>query len=620
MNLSPQQGSRQAIKLLMAGRKAEAEALAVQVLRLNPKDHTALYCLGVIAQSVGRFKDAEDLLRRAIASNGGLSEYHYNLSLALGALGKNGEALSALREAVRLEPGFQLAHSNLGGLLLAGDQLDEAEPILRRAVELDPKEPSAHANLGRLLRNRGRLDEAEQKFRSAIAVAPFNAQPWNMLGSCLREMGRVGEAIGAFQSALRAMPQFREAHSNLCYALHLEAGVTAGQILAEHREWARKFADPLREQIRGHANDRNPDRSLRVGYVSPDFRGHCQSLFTIPLFQKHDRSAVRVYCYSNVPEPDAMTAQIRYVVDEWRDISKLNDEQAADIIRADGIDLLVDLTLHMTGNRLPIFARRPAPVQMTWLGYPSTTGMSQIDYRISDPHLDGWESAVESYSEKTVRLPHTFWCYRPFEGMPEVNDLPASSASGVTFGCFNSFAKVNDPTLDLWAAVLSRVKGSSMVLRAPAGSSRARVTERLSKRGIRPERIQFVDRLPQRQYMQLYQRIDINLDTTPYTGHTTTLDSLWMGVPVVTISGETAVSRGSASILQNVGVSELIAKDTNQFADLATQLAGDLPRLSGLRRSLRERMKSSLLMNEQQFARDMEALYRLAWRSWCGRT
>src|SRR5579859_1644597 len=354
MNFSTDSGSRQMLDLLLGGKRAEAEAAAVQAIRVNPKDHTALYVLGLVAAYGARHKDAEDLFRRAIGSDPGLSEYHYNLSLTLISLGRREEAIAELREAVRLEPKFQLAHSNLGGLLLMEGKLDEAEAALRRAVVLDPKEPSAHANLGRLMRNRGRLDEAEREFRAAIPMAPNNAQPWNMLGSCLREMGRIGEAMSAFRGALSVQPGFREAHSNLCYAMHFAAGATAGQILEEHREWGRKFAEPMREQARRLGNDRTPERVLRVGYVSPDFRGHCQSLFTIPLFEKHDRSAVRVYCYSTTSQPDEMTALVRSRADEWRDISKLNDEQAADLIRTDGIDVLVDLTLHMTGSRLGV--------------------------------------------------------------------------------------------------------------------------------------------------------------------------------------------------------------------------------------------------------------------------
>jgi predicted O-linked N-acetylglucosamine transferase (SPINDLY family) len=291
--------------------------------------------------------------------------------------------------------------------------------------------------------------------------------------------------------------------------------------------------------------------------------------------------------------------------------------QLTDCVREDRIDILVDLTLHMAHNRLLLFARKPAPVQVTWLGYPGTTGLETMDYRLTDPYLDPPDQTEQFYSERSIRLPHTFWCYQPHmlegEDLPEVNPLPALTAGAVTFGCLNNFCKVNPSLLELWGKVLQAVPGSRLLLLAPSGSRRQWVKKILG------DRVDFVDHCPRQAYLDLYHRIDLGLDTLPYNGHTTSLDSLWMGVPVVTSIGKTVVGRAGWSQLSNLGLPELAAKTEEEFVSITAGLAKDLPRLAELRKTLRPRMTASPLMDAERFARDIESAYRQMWQEWCGR-
>jgi predicted O-linked N-acetylglucosamine transferase (SPINDLY family) len=318
--------------------------------------------------------------------------------------------------------------------------------------------------------------------------------------------------------------------------------------------------------------------------------------------------------------PDGITAVLRSHSDHWKVISHLNDDRAAQLIRADRIDILVDLSQHTADNRLLIFARKPAPIQVTWQGYPGTTGLSTIDYRLTDPYLDPHGQTDEFYTERSIRLPHTFWCYQPTIDTPQANALPALKNGYITFGCFNSFVKVTEPALRLWAEVLKAVPDSRLLLQTRQGTHRQRIRKLIEGNGIASERLEFVDRTSQKEYFGLHHRVDIALDPIPYPGHTTALDGFWMGVPVITLAGTTAASRGGVSMLNNVGLPELIAYTKEQYVSIAAALSADLDKLSELRATLRERMRRSPLMDARQFARDIEAAYRKIWINWCTET
>ncbi len=333
----------------------------------------------------------------------------------------------------------------------------------------------------------------------------------------------------------------------------------------------------------------------------------------------HDRDTFEVFCYSDTPHHDSLTRRLSSYANTWRDVAAQSDEKLATVVRQDSIDILVDLALHSAGSRLLTFARKPAPVQVSWLGYPATTGLWAMDYRLTDPYLDPLGAGDEDYSEQSVRLPHSFWCYEPPVEQTVVNALPALSRGFITFGCLNNPCKVNDLVLDLWALVMKAVPKSRMLLLMPDGTARSRTIEMFAKAGIEPSRIEFVTRQRRQQYFELHQQIDVALDTFPYSGHTTTQDSLWMAVPVVSLRGQTAPSRGSLSVLSNVGLSWLVASTKQQFVEIAFQLCSDLSRLADLRLSLRQLMMRSKLMDAPRFTRDLEAALRGMWHRWCAR-
>jgi predicted O-linked N-acetylglucosamine transferase (SPINDLY family) len=406
-------------------------------------------------------------------------------------------------------------------------------------------------------------------------------------------------------------------HSSLVYTLYFSPDFDGRAIRDAHRLWDVQHAVPRVGFIAPHGNERSPDRRLRVGYVSPNFRRHAQAFFTVPLFSQHDHRDFEIFAYADVLGPDDVTQRLQSYCDVWRDISGLGEEGVARIIRQDQIDILVDLTLHMAGNRLPVFARKPAPVQVCWLAYPGTTGLSTIDYRLTDRYLDPPGAHDDDYSEQSIRLGDAFWCYDPLQSEPAVNGLPALENGFITFASLNNFCKVNPSLVRLWAQVLRRVDRSRLVLMAAEGSHRQRVLDQFQQEGVAADRVTFVVEKPRAEYLALYQEIDVRLDTFPYNGHTTSLDCLWMGVPVVTLVGQTAVGRGGLSILSNVGLPELAADAADQYVRIAVELADDRPRLAELRRTLRDRLQKSPLLDAPRFARNVEAAYRTIWQQWC---
>ncbi len=356
---------------------------------------------------------------------------------------------------------------------------------------------------------------------------------------------------------------------------------------------------------------------MRIGYVSPDFREHATTFFTVSLLANHDHGPFEIFCYANVRRPDALTERLRGHADVWRDTRGLSDEQLADRVRSDQIDILVDLTMHMADNRLLTFARKPAPVQITWVAYPGTTGLSAIDYRLTDPYLDPPGRFDDDYAEESLRLADTFWCYDPLCEPVPVTPLPALHNGYVTFGCLNNFCKLNDGVLSLWAKVLHAVPQARLLLLAPRGQARDSVLAQLQQEGIAAQRVEFADKQPRQGYLKLYQRMDVSLDPFPYNGHTTSFDAFWMGVPTITLIGQTVVGRAGWSQLCNLGLPELAAQTPEQYVALAAELAGDLPRLEELRGTLRGRMQRSPLMDGPRFARQVEQAYRQVWRRWC---
>jgi predicted O-linked N-acetylglucosamine transferase (SPINDLY family) len=603
--------------LLEAGKLAEAIAHYRRAIELRPDFADAGYNLSIALQKTGKTEAAIDESRNAISLRPCFSEAHNNLGILLQAQGDLPGSIEAFRAALSARPDNAEAHNNLGNVLRLSGQIPEAIASYRRAVMIRSCYPEAHNNLGSALQQAGRLAEAISSYRRALEDKPDLAEAHNNIGNAFKDQAELDEAIASYTRAANLSPHDPAPDSNRLYTLHFHPDYTAAQILQEHLAWNRRHAEGFSQAVRSHDNDPNPNRRLRIGYVSPYFREHCHALFLAPLLSNHDRKSVEVVCYSDVVCPDAVTTRLKGCADVWREVVGISDHQLTEQVRQDRIDVLVDLSVHMAHNRLLAFARKPAPVQVTWLGYPSTTGLGAMDYRLSDLHLDP-ESPQrdELYSERTIRLPESFWCYDPLAGGPEINELPLLRSGHVTFGCLNNFCKVTDPTVKLWAQTMSAVKESRLLVLIPRGPAREHLLEKLQRNGIAPTRIEFADRCPRNKYLELYRRIDIGLDTFPYNGHTTTLDAMWMGVPVVSVVGRTAVGRGGWSQLCNLGLKGLAARSYGQFARIAADLAYDRHRLASLRATLRDRLTRSPLMDAQSFARNMEAAYRRMWQAW----
>jgi predicted O-linked N-acetylglucosamine transferase (SPINDLY family) len=598
------------------GQLDEAIAAYGQAIGTEPGYAAAHSNLGIALVDAGRRDEAIASHRQAIRLKPDLAEAHINLGNALRANGQLDEAIVSYREAIRLKPDYALAHNNLGNVLKNKGQLDDAIAAYQQAIRLKPDYAEAHSNLGNALMDAVGLDEAIASHRQAIRVKPDFAEAHYNLGNELKDVGQLDDAIACYRQAIRLKPDDARVHGNLVFGLHYHPGYDSRMIREELRRWNRQHAEPLKKFIQPHGNNRDPDRRLRIGYVSPDLRDHVVGQNLLPLLREHDHRQMEIVCYANVLQPDAITDQLRRHADVWRSIVGLSDSQVADLIRQDRIDILVDLAVHTANNHLTVFARKPAPVQATYLGYCGSTGMDAMDYRLSDPYLDPSDSDLSLYIERTIRLPETYWCYGVTGPTPDPSPSPTATAGYVTFGCLNNFAKVS-PALDLWAEILRAVARSRLIVHSPPGAHLDTVRKRFAGKGISPDRLEFPSRQLWPEYMRTYERIDIALDPFPWGGGITTGDALWMGVPVVSLVGRTAVGRGGASILSNVGVPELLAQTPQQYVQIATNLAGDLPQLVELRRTLRGRMQASPLMDAPRFARNVEAAYRQMWRAWC---
>jgi predicted O-linked N-acetylglucosamine transferase (SPINDLY family) len=606
---------------LYAMRKLEEAAVAYrQAIALRPDYPEALSNLGNALYDQRRTDEAIAAFRQAIASRPSYAEAYSNLGNALHEKGQLEDAIAAYRHAIALRPDLAEAYGNLGITLYATGRQDEAIAAYRQAILLQPNFPEAYCNLAMVLRDKAQLDEAVAACRQAIALNPDYAEAYNNLGTTLRVMGNYDEGIACYRKALELSPPAAAIHSNLLVALHYSPKTTLPALLEAHREYDLRHGAPLRATWRRHPNSPDPGRRLKIGYVSPDFRRNLIAHFLIPLLEAHDHVRFEIYCYSSVDRPDDLTDRFSKAADAWREVRFLSDEALAEQIRADRIDILVDLSQHTGGNRLPVFARKPAPVQVAWLGHPWSTGLSAIEYRLTDAYLEPEGSPWSESVEKPIRLPDSWFCFDPIDGYPDPGELPASRVGHVTFGCLNSFSKINEYVLLRWSSILRRVEGSRLMLRCPDGSPQDRVRRFFEECGIAAARVELVGWLATRgEYLQLFRRMDIALDPFPYNGGTTTCDTLWMGVPVLTLPGEMVVTRIGLSILSAAGMPEFVAHSEVDYLELATNLAGDLPRLAALRATMRTRMKTSAFMDGPRFTRAVEHACRDMWKEWCAK-
>jgi protein O-GlcNAc transferase len=643
------------------GKLEEALACYYRALKLDPDLPEAHNSLGIALREQGKLDEAAACYRRAVALKPDFAEAHNNLGATLQVQGKLDEAVASCRRALELKPDFAGAHNNLGIAWKDQGKLDEAVACFRRALALNISFPEAYNNLGITFKDQERLDDAVASFRRAVELKPDYAEAHGNLGATLIEQGKVDEAVASSRRALELKPDyaaahgnlggaaiqqgkvddavasyrramelkrdFAAAHSNMLFALQYRDGATPSALAAAHQEYDHLHAEPLRAAWRPHENarDRAPSagwsRPLRFGFVSPDFGRHPVGFFLIRALENLDRGQCQSVCYSTRFLHDDLTARFHAAAALWRDVVGLNNDQLVQRIREDRIDVLFDMAGHTAGNRLLAFARKPAPIQITWLGYEGTTGLAAMDYILADRYTipPGSESA---YRERVLRMPEGYACFDPPTNAPEPGPLPAIANGYVRFGSFNNLAKITPRVVEVWSKLLDRVPRSRLVLKYRGlgeRSVRERYQGMFTTLGLDPARLDLEPPSCYAEYLAACGGVDVALDTFPFGGGVTTCNALWMGVPVVTCPGETFAGRHCLSHLASVGLTETIARDLDEYVEIAASLAGDLPRLSALRAGLRARMAASPLCDGKRFAANLMRVLRDAWREWCER-
>jgi protein O-GlcNAc transferase len=558
---------------------------------------------------------AQQVLETFIAQNPSNAKAIDLLAAICQMQGKLDVAIQWLRRAVTIAPDDWEIHYNLGLMLAMATQTHEAIAAYTRALALKPDAANAHNNLGNLFQAEGRLSDAKHHFEEALRFQPDSVSAHNNVGNLLLSLGRIDDAIECFRHALALRPDYAMAYSNILLALNSHEGYDPPALLIEHREFGRRFADHLPAIKFSKRNLKRGER-LRIGYLSADFRSHSVAFFLDRILEHHDRSRFLVTCYSNVVQPDAMTQRMRRHVEQWRDIFTLKDDEAAQLIARDQIDILIDLGGHTERSRLLLLGRRPAPVQVSYLGYPNTTGMTQADYLITDSRIAP-DDADRAYVEKVIRLPDSFFCYFGPEIGVSVAPPPVLSKGHITFGVLTNWVKVRPAMMELWVKILAREEGSRIILKANSLRDEHLANEVRSffvSRGIAAERIEIHGWTDFLAYMQLMSEIDIGLDTFPFNGHTTTCHQLWMGVPVVTRVGETHASRMGLSVLSSLGLQDMAARTADEYVDIAVALAGKPEKLKDLRSAMRDRWKTSGLLDGVRFTRNLEQAYLQMWQ------
>lgn len=583
-----------------------------QAIELNAGLHEARFALGRLLAGHGKADLAMQHFTAAVAARPDNPEYLNALATALKDRGRHAEAESHFRRATDLAPDNAKLLSNYGLTLIALGKLEEAVATLTRATALDPSLAEAHYNLGTALGNINRQTDAETAYRKATSLREAFPEAWMNLGTLQLLQGRIDEAIASFERAIALRPDYAEANSNLLMALNYTDAVTHEEIFRRHREWGRGLVAPTCGQATPTIRPNEPQRRLRIGFVSADFRTHSVAYFFESLIDP-PRPDVEILCYSNTTRIDDVTHRIRNRVALWRDITTLSDTQAAEAIRADAPDVLIDLAGHTSGNRLGIFALRPCPIQITYLGYPNTTGLPTVDYRITDAVADP-ENNGAFHTETLLRLEDCFLCYTPPSPSPDPIVADVDEPGSIVFGSFNNLAKITPELIAAWAQILRRTPGSRLLIKnRPLADTQIanRLAEAFQAHGIDRDRLQLVGWSPNTEHhLEIYNQIDIALDTYPYNGTTTTCESLWMGRPVVTWRGSRHASRVGASLLNTLGITDLVASSLEDYIDIATGLANDPQKLARTSANLRRRMLGSILCDREAFqARFFDALH-----------
>jgi predicted O-linked N-acetylglucosamine transferase (SPINDLY family) len=610
---------RLAAVLQALGQAGEAETLFRRAMALQPQHPDALCGLAALLQQQGRAGEALALCRLALQLPSPTAVLLMNVGAVLLLLGQLEDGLAVSRRALALDPDLLNACNNIGSMLVGEGRLVEAEACYREALLRHPQWALGQFNLGNILRAMNLPAAAEAAYRVVLALDPQWAAAWCNLGSACGDQGRLEEAVAAYRRALAMQPGWAEPQSNLLLTLQYMSTISPAAIFAEQRGYAAWLEAPLKEHWPAHANAPDPQRRLRIGYVSADFRRHPVANFFEPVLASHDHSQFEIFCYYNNSIRDEVSLRLEQQADHWCVCAGMTNEQMAARIQADGIDILFDLSGYSAGNRLPVFARKPAPVQVTWIGYPGTTGLSAMDYRLTDAWLDPPGLTECYHSEQLVRLTGSA-TFRPADSSPAVNPLPALGSGAVTLACLNSLIKVNPQVIAVWARILARLPGARLMLGNVSEPGMVqRMQAMFADAGVAAERLILMPNLPLQDYLALHHRIDLALDPFPYGGGTSTYHSLWMGVPVITLAGASAPARQGAAILGGLGLTECIAESEDAYVERVLALLADLPALERLRQSLRQRLEATVALGAGPLTRSLEQALRQMWQHWCRR-
>lgn len=606
-----------ALALHAQGKLDEMAAFSRICVAVRPDLAEAHATLGVALHGLGRSDEAIAAYRQAIAIKPDNPESHYNLGNALKALGRFDEAATAFRQAIAIKPSLAEAFANLGATLIEQSKFGDAAAALRQAIGIRPDFAEAHYNLGLALKRMNRFEEAIDAYRRAVAVNPSYALAHNNLGVALKDLGRIDEAVIAFRHAIAADPDYAKAHSTLLFCLcHLDS-ISPWELAAEHRAFGTHFEAPHKRAWPVHRNPRDPERRLRIGVVSADLYDHVVASFLEPVLAAMDRGQFELYVYANTTRRDTVTARLTPLAARWLDVTELSEEALATQITEDCVDILVDLSGHSEGNRLLTFARKPAPLQVSLIGYPNTTGLTAIDYYIVDKFFSSAAGVSALFTEKLASLT-SIGTFQPSTAAPPVNDLPALTGEVFTFGSFSRLTKISETTIALWCRVLRAVPGSRLLLGAiPDNGARRIMAERFSRHGVSESRLLFLPAAPVDVYFARYHLVDLILDTFPYSGSTTSNDATWMGVPTLTLVGMGMPSWGTAVCMCHVGLAEFVVNTEDDFVAKAQQWAQRTEDLATIRRRLRSRFSASPNTDPATGAHDLQSAFRQMWRGWC---
>jgi predicted O-linked N-acetylglucosamine transferase (SPINDLY family) len=609
-----------------AMRLGEAEYIYRQILKAQPNNADATHLLGLLGHQIGKHEEAIELMSKAIALKPSFAEAYSNLGLAKQALGKTEDARKHFQKAIAQDANLVVAHNNYGNLLCNQDKnYTEAVACFKKVIQLDPNFTLGYINYGNALKAQKKYSEAVSVYKKALSIEPNSDLAHHNLAMALLDIWSIDEAITHYKAAQDLNPNTAKPKHDMLVVLQYSANIEETEIQETCDAFSTHHESPLISEWGGYKNTLNTKRRLKIGYVSPDLRVHPIANFIEPVLSQHNHQQFEIYCYFNNLHQDHVTSRIKNLVDHWLDCPMLLDEDFAKQIRADEIDILIDLSGHTFGNRLLAFARKPAPIQVSWMGYVGSTGLKSIDYRLTDINVEPSGEGSLQTVEKPWLLDPVWYVYRPCIKQPELRSspdmqvkiLPALKNGHITFGCFNNTSKITAKVIRLWSRILESIPSAMLTLVTNDNDFvKSKILAEFSQHGIAKDKLKFLPFAQDNHYL-LYHQIDIALDPFPYSGGTTTCDGLWMGVPFITLAGKVFRSRMGVTIAQNVGHAEWIAKDEAEYVQKACALGANIPKLNELRLGLRGEMENCPLMDEVGFTKKLEAAYREMWVNYC---